>query len=171
MTGLETLLEKLTAVLQDVDPGFGRILTEQGRWSSEEQASEQGGITVDGAGLIDDATKQGQRRIRFWTLEGHSEPSALTTGSRQVRHVVICRAFYAMPQEAELRAAASAALGRLIQHDTELVELSLGDGHMGYLGDVPRMTGPVQNAALGGENGVPGHTVELQVTVYEEVED
>lgn len=169
----QAILDRLAALIAGVDPNIGRVHSVHRRWATERALIDGAGLTLAPGGVLDDATRVGQRVLRFWTLEATTTTRPLTNASAEAHTAVTVRGFYQFEdgdaQETTLRAAAVLLLDVLNARQTGRETLNTGPGFLGYLNTRPRMEGPVMPASIAG-TAVQGYSVEIALDVFEEVE-
>lgn len=165
-------MEKVKAMMENVDPNIGAIFTSEKRWLGTRQYKDDAGINITVAGLFDDATMIGREVSRFWVMSPFLTSEALTNSSDEYRCEVTITGFFSRlennSQEVALQKAVVEWMGKLSEKTVELTTLNTGAQYIGYLQERPEMILPIQTAVLD-EGGVSGHTVQFKVTFFEEV--
>jgi hypothetical protein len=169
---VEAFLDALKGVVEGIDPNIGSVFTTQKRWPGLNEVKTDAGLLISASGLMDDSSFIGKDLTRFWVMNPQIKTSPLTYGSYEARIVVMIWVFYSRleddTQEKALQKAIWEFVDAVSSKTVELTTLNVSAGYMGFLGEYPEITVPIQSAVLD-EGGVNGHAAQLKVVYNEEV--
>jgi hypothetical protein len=169
---VESFLNKLKALMITIDPNIGSIFTTQKRWVGTRELETDAVISLDTSSLLDPDSFIGTKVTRFWVLNPQIKTKPCTNASYEARVVVMIWVFFSRlendTQEKALQKAVTEFIDTVSSKVSELTTLNTGANYMGFLGEYPEITVPIQSAVLD-EGGVNGHAAQLKVVYNEEV--
>lgn len=165
-------MSKLKTLMEGIDDNIGSIFTSQKRWPGLNEVHEAATLKISAAGLMDDASFIGQNVTRFWVMNPQIKTKPCTNGSYEARIVIMMWVFFSRlendTQEVALQKAIREFIAAASTKTAELTTLNTGSNYMGFLGEYPEISVPIQSAVLD-EGGVHGHAAQLKVVYNEEV--
>jgi len=169
---VEAFMDALKGIMIGVDPNIGSVFTTQKRWVGLNELQTDAGLHISASGLMDSIEFVGKDLTRFWVMNPQVKTSPLTMGSYEAKVIVMVWVFFSRlendTQEKALQKAIWEIIDAVSARVSELTTLNVSSGYMGFLGDYPEITVPIQSAVLD-EGGVNGHAAQLKFVYHEEV--